>query len=133
MSIFAYKENDGTVNVAAFGKVTHDAEAKETQNGTKVKFSVAYGKKKYLNCEAWADRPEGELAMCLEQGDTVMVAGIHRSWEYNGQQYSSLSVDYVSPMYAPQEATSEPPAEQTEQAAPQRFSEIDDADEEIPF
>ncbi len=95
MSILYSKEADGTLNVLVFGKVSRDAEVKSGQNGSRVKFSVCYGKSKFMDCEAWADSDVGGIAACLEKGDLIGVSGVHRSWEYKDKKYSSLTADMI--------------------------------------
>ena len=125
------KEQDGTLNVLICGKVSREPELKENQKGNKVRFSVAYGKSKYMDCEAWADSDAGAVSGCLEKGDTVIVLGAHRSWEYNGKTYSSLTVDGVFPMTAPSAAA--PAATQGAEATQGSFSDLMDAEDGLPF
>lgn len=132
MSIIYSKEQDGTLNVFACGKVVRDPEIKQGNNGSgsRVKFSVCYGKKKFMDCEAWADSDVGSVAGCLEKGDVIGVFGTHRTWEYQDRQYSTLSADMIFTMAVPQTyapAPSEPAAETS------AFSEIDDSGGELPF
>lgn len=133
MSILAFKEQDGTLNVIVTGGVVRDAEIKSGNNGSRVKFSVCYGKKKYMDCEAWADNDVGAVAGCLEKGDIVIAAGTHRTWEYNGKQYSTLSVDFVNPMYSSSEAAPLMQPDEQDSGASGTYSEIDDSDGELPF
>lgn len=132
MSIVCSREKDGTVNVLVCGKVTRDAERKSTAHGDKVKFTVAYGKKKYQDCEAWMDSKVGEIAACLEAGDVIGAAGTHRSWEYNGKTYSSVDVDMIFSLVQgapPASDASTPPA-----SSSASFAELDDdLDSELPF
>lgn len=133
MSIIYSKTQDGTIHVLLGGKVSRDAEVKQTGNATRVKFSVAYGKKQYMDCEAFADSDVGAIAACLEKGDTIAVMGEHRSWEYNGKQYQSVSADMIFTMALPQ--TAAPPEQK--HSAPETggsyLHEIDDAEGELPF
>lgn len=100
MSILYSREQDGTLNVLIAGKVIREPELKETKNGNKIRFSVAYGKSKFMNVECWADSSVGEMAGRLEKGDSVIVTGLHNTWEYNGKQYSKLEADFIQPMMA---------------------------------
>ncbi len=132
MSIFAYKEKDGTMNVLCAGKVTRDPEIKQTNNGSRVKFSISYGKKKFMECEAWGDSDVGSVAGCLEKGDNIAVTGTHRSWEYNGKQYASLTVDMIFTLAAPLPLS--PASEEDLPPSSTTYQEMmDEADGEIPF
>ena len=132
MSILYSKEQDGTLNVLVSGKLTRDPELKSTQKGDKVKFSIAYGKKKYMDCEAWSDSDVGQLAGCLEKGDTIAATGSHRSWEYNEKTYHSVDVDAIFTMNMPSAPTA------SENSAPKQaeaqFEELPDEDDgTLPF
>lgn len=134
MSIIYSREQDGTLNVLCSGTVVRDPEIKQGNNAIRVKFSVAYGKKKYMDCEAWADNDVGAVAACLEKGDIIAVMGTHRTWEYNGKTYATLSADMVFTLAsAPPPVAAEPqPPNEARQSAP--FKEImDSTDEELPF
>lgn len=131
MSIIYSRTQDGTINVILSGKVTRDAEIKQTGNVSRVKFSVCYGKKQYMDCEAFADSDVGAIAGCLEKGDTVGVMGVYRKWEYNEKQYSCVTSDMIFTLAAPiatQDQGSDAPGN------PDSFrSEIDSAQGELPF
>ena len=102
---------------------------KQTGNVSRVKFSICYDKKQFMDCEAFADSDVGAVASCLEKGDYVAVMGKHRTWEYNGQQYASLSADFIFTMVVPEIA-----AEVESPAPSQTYEEIDDSsDGELPF
>lgn len=129
MSIFHSKEQDGTINVFVCGKVTRDADVRQNNKGSKVKFSVCYGKKKYMDCEAWSDSPVGAAAACLEAGDYIGVAGTYRSWEYNGKNYSTVDADMIVSLVGVgvvSEADGIPPSATT-------YEELADDDSELPF
>jgi single-stranded DNA-binding protein len=135
MSIIYSKEQDGTLNVLVCGKVVRDPEVKQGNNGSgsRVKFSVCYGKKKYMDCEAWADSDIGAVADCLEKGDVIGVMGTHRTWEYQERQYSTLTADMIFTLselegYEPTASSTAPKSE-----SDSAFSEIDDSDGELPF
>ena len=134
MSIIYSRTQDGTLNVLCAGKVTREPEIKSTAKGDKVRFSIAYGSKQYMDCEAWADSDVGAVAGCLEKGDVIAVMGTHKAWEYNGKQYQSLSADILFTMTAPVA----PPMTQQEYSAPQAparsYEEaLDSSDGELPF
>lgn len=133
MSIFAYKDQDGTINVTVCGNLVRDAEIKSGNNGSRVKFTVCYAKKKYMDCEAWADNDVGAVAALLEKNDVVSVSGTHRSWEYNGKEYSTLSADMISTLAVPQAFEPGPPVDQSNSESSSPFSEIADTDGELPF
>lgn len=130
MSIIYSKTQDGTLNILAAGKVTRDAEVKQTGNISRVKFSIAYDKKQYMDCEAFADSDVGAVAACLEKGDIVAVMGKHRTWEYNDKQYFSLSADFIFTMSVPEYDA--PHSEQSEQTSA-KFEKLDNSEEELPF
>ena len=134
MSIVYSKSKDGVLNVAVCGKISREPEIKTNTKGDKVRFSVYYAKKSYMDCDAWADSDAGHMAMCLEEGDTVMVMGTHRSWTYNDKEYQSVAVDGIFPMSIPSassEATAEAPASRPPQNT-DGYEELSD-DEGLPF
>lgn len=95
MSIIAFKEKDGTINMTITGNVSRDPELKDGDHGGKVRFSVAYGKKKFQNVEVFADSTAGHLSSWLEKGDRVSVSGTWEAWEYNGKKYDVLRADFI--------------------------------------
>ena len=132
MSIIYSREQDKTLNVFVCGKVVRDPEIKQGNNGSgsRVKFSVCYGKKKFMDCEAWADSDVGAVAGCLEKGDLIGVIGTHRTWEYQDRQYSTLSADGIFTMSVPENYVGQ------SDSAPQAssgYEEIDDSEGELPF
>ena len=138
MAIFAHKEKDGTLNALVTGKVTREPEIRENSRGTVVKFSVAYGKKKYMTVESWEDSDVGAVAACIEKGDIVAVAGTYTSWEYNGKQYSRLTADMILPMQGAAVQVVPPPASRVEldeqdKAASGSFEDLYDDDSDLPF
>lgn len=136
MSIIFSKQNDGTVNVLCAGRVVRDPEVKEGNHGTRVKFTVGYGKKQYMDCEAWADNDVGSVASCLEKDDLIAVMGTHRSWEYNEKTYSTLTADMIFTLAVPFATEDAPAREAAEQprSSNSRFTEIaDGSDSELPF
>ena len=130
MSLIYSRTQDGTLYVLVSGSIVRDAEVKQTGTVSRVKFSVAYGKKQYMDCEAFEDSDVGSVAACLEKGDTVAVMGKHRTWEYNGNQYQSVSADMIFTMAVPQSCAPEPSEPAAETSA---FSEINDSDGQLPF
>lgn len=144
MSIIYSRQQDGTINVLCAGFVSQEPEVKDTAKGTRVKFSVCYGKKQYLTCEAWGDTDVGAIASCLEKHDTVAVMGAYRTWDYNGKTYSSVSADMLFTLAAPtafpapddapaQTATATAEAEPQSGYVPRQMSEYEDSDCELPF
>lgn len=136
MSIFYSKEKDGTLNVIVGGRVTRDTEYRETARGGKFRFSVQYGKGKYMNCEAWEDSPVGQTAGMLERDDVVAVMGTYRSHEYNGKTYENVEADMICTNAAvsmPVPMPSDTASATDKQAEPQ-FKELDDFDDDdLPF
>lgn len=130
MSIIYCKEKDGTLNVAVAGKVSREPELKSTSKGDTIKFSVSYGKSKYMDCDTWADSDAGRIAGMLEKGDPVYVMGTHRAWEYNGKSYQSVTADLILTGAVPA-----PPAAQSAAPAPSApaMEEITEDDAELPF
>lgn len=128
MSIIYSKEQDGTLNVLVGGKLPRDPELKRGNKGDRVKFSVCYGKGKFMDCEAWADSDIGSVASCLEKGDSVCVMGTHRTWEYNDKTYATLTADMIMSLSV---------AENTMIADPQqpagKWEDLSDTDGELPF
>lgn len=142
MSIFHAKEKDGTINVIVCGKVSREPQVKSGSKGNRIQFSVAYGKQKYMDCEAWEDSTAGDMAGCLEKGDVVLVSGTHRSWEYNGKEYQCVTVDFLIPMSMPDvQAVAPAPAPEAKPATSGnyksgKFSDLDDDsedDDDLPF
>lgn len=128
MAILYSKEQDGTMNVLISGKVSRDPELKHSDRGDRVRFTVAYGKSKFMDCEAWADNPAGAVASCLEKGDPVAVIGTHRSWEYNDKTYSAVTADMVISVTVP-ESTMTASTENTTSS----WEDISQTDGELPF
>ena len=134
MSIFYSKEKDGTMNVLVFGKVSREPELKVGQKANRVKFSVYYGQKKYMECEAWEDSDSGAMAKLLEKDDPIMCAGTYRTWEYNDKTYSSLSVDFLNTMYAPPPPSNAAPLDGENEPSKGTIDEIlGDQEEGLPF
>lgn len=131
MSIIRYREDDGTLDVMASGYVTRNPELKGNPGKERVKFAISYGKKKYLDCEAWADSDAGKLAGCLEKSDTITVYGTERSWEYGGKTYTILTVDAIHPVIVPNDQSIAPDAQDLSGAG--EYPELKDDDEGLPF
>lgn len=134
MAIICFKEKeDGTVNVLVSGKVTQEPELKSNSKGNKVRFSIAYGKKKYMNVEAWSDSDTGTVAGCLEKGDIVAVTGSYREWQYNDKQYSSVTADAIFTMQLPLSAPVSAAPDDQNKYAPGDFADLDDEEDDLPF
>ena len=135
MSIVYSKEQDGTLNVIVSGKVVRDPEIKQGNNGSgsRVKFSICYGKKKFMDCEAWAESEVGSVAGCLEKGDVISAMGTHRTWEYQGRQYSTLSADMIFTLSVLEAYEPDVPNASPGNEPESSFSETEDSDEELPF
>lgn len=130
MSIIYSKEQDGTLNVLCSGKVVRDPELKRGNNGDRVKFSICYGKKKFMDCEAWADSDIGAIAGCLEKGDMVSVMGTHRTWEYNGKNYATLTADMIMTLTA---ASPQDDNAAVDEQPHGEWKDLSDTDGELPF
>lgn len=121
------KEQDGTMNVHVTGYLTKDPKITEKV----VLFSVCYGKKKYMDCKAWKNEKQGEIASLLERHDVVSVDGTMDSYtDRDGKERSQLSVDgiFVMQIAAPvSDASGLPPSSST-------FEELAGEDEsDLPF
>ena len=136
MSLIYSKEQDGTLSMLLCGKIARDPERKSTKSGDKIRFSVCYGKSKFMDCEAWADSAAGEMVGYMEKGDPVMVMGTHRKWDYNGKEYQSVDCDGVFPMTLPIAETVgsiSAGTKPTEDRSASTFSELTEDDSELPF
>lgn len=139
MAIFCFKEKDETINAFVSGKVSREPEIKSNAKGDRVKFSVSYGKKKYMEIEAWCDSAVGDMAGALEKGDVVFVTGTYRSWTYNDKTYSSVTADAIFPMALPETVTapSAPVQQNANQYKSGKFEDIEyddsDVDGDLPF
>ena len=141
MIVFS-REKDGTINVSLSGRVKKGAELHETTKGTKVRFSVSYGKQKYMNCDARFDSDAGRYASRLENGDCVHVDGTYREWNYNGKFYNSVSVEWCGTMgdiILPKmsgnstDASSENDADTDPSSTKADLEEIAEEEEGLPF
>lgn len=139
MSIVASKDKEGNINVILCGKVTREPELKidvNNHNKDRYRFSICYAKKKYMDCDAWANSPAGDVVGCLEQGDNVMLMGTYREWTYEGRTYKSVTVDGVFPMGGfPAVENPAPMPSAEEVAAAGQFEELEDdyEDDDPPF
>lgn len=132
MAIIYSKEQDGTLNVLLSGKVTREPDLRENAKGNRIKFAISYGKSKFMDVETREDGDVGETASRLEKGDVITVIGTHRSWEYNGKNYQSVSADMIITSTLPLVPAS--PLVGAVNMAPQEpvMEELDD-DETLPF
>lgn len=78
---------DGSRDVIAAGKVTRDSEFEYTPSKRmpKASFSMAVGKKKYLNCVSLGNSDVTSIAANLEKGDVVLVSGTYTENTYTGR------------------------------------------------
>lgn len=133
MSIFYSKEQDGTLNVRVSGYLTKEPKVTEKV----VLFSVCYGKKKYMDCKAWAKDTPGQIAACLEAHDCVAVDGTYEVYtKSDGTERKQIVVDGIFPMVVPYAASEMPGNETSEQTNAQQqsaWTELDDQDGELPF
>lgn len=128
MSIIAYKEQDGTINLHVSGYLTRNPKVLEKV----VLFSVCYRKDKYMECKAWRDSIAGQNAACLETHDNVTVDGIFETFtKKDGTTAQQLSADCVTPVIPLQFSDKE----QTEaQPSAGNYEQImGDQDEGLPF
>lgn len=133
MSIFYSKEHDGTLNVRVSGYLTKEPKFTEKV----VLFSVCYGKKKYMDCKAWAKDTPGQIAACLEAHDCVAVDGTYEVYtKSDGTERKQIVVDGIFPMvvpYAASDMSGNETSEQTKAQPQSAWTELDDKDGEIPF
>ena len=134
MSIFCFKEkDDGTLNIRVSGYLTKEPKVTEKV----VLFSVCYGKKKYMDCKAWAKDTPGQIAACLEAHDCVAVDGVYEVYKKSdGTQREQIVVDGIFPMvvpYAASEMQQEETAEQTPTQPQSAWTELADTSDELPF
>lgn len=133
MSILCFKEKDGTVNVLLSGKVSREPEIKSSQKGDKVRFSLAYGKSKFMNVEAWADSDMGRVAGVLEKGDSVCVMGEHRAWTHEDKQYQCVTADMILTGAVIPSAPASAPAPSADPTSQTKMTEITEDDAQLPF
>lgn len=131
MSIFAYKERDGTVNLRVVGYLTKDPKVTEKV----VLFSVCYGKKKYMDCKAWAGETAGQTAACMEHHDNVDVSGVFQQYtNRDGVVKDQLLADAVIPLTVPTFSDAEEMGEADLPPSTSTYKELtDEVDEELPF
>lgn len=135
MAIIYSKEQDGTMNVLISGRVSREPQAVSNDRGGKVKFSVNYGKSKYMDCEVWSDREDVyDVACRLEKGDSLAVMGQHRAWVYNDKNYQAVTADAIFTLNVPLVPVANAPASANAPAPSGNsfYEELDD-DEELPF
>jgi len=133
VSIIVFKEKeDGRINMLLSGPVTQEPQLSQKQD--KVRFSMSYGKKKYMSCEVFTDSPLSTIAGCLEKGDYVTVMGTWREWEYNDKKYSNVTVDGLIAPQMPSVAPKEPPKANASSDIPPGFTEESEEDDgQLPF
>lgn len=133
MSIFYSKEQDGTLNVRVSGYLTKEPKVTEKV----VLFSVCYGRKKYMDCKAWANETAGQVAACLEYHDAVSVDGVYETYEgRDGEERKQLAVDAVFPMTVPTMAdshTERPAVEAKAEPVSSKWEDLSDDDGGLPF
>lgn len=120
----------------ATGTVTRNAELKRVggRQTPMTTFSFAAGKRQdtttiFVDCKCW--RNLALYASLATKGDSVCVVGSMEEREYNGKTYKSLVCEWMNLAVAG--GTAAPPlpdAVSGEQAA---FSDLTDADGELPF
>lgn len=130
MSIFYSKEQDGTLNVRVSGYLTKEPKVTEKV----VLFSVCYGKKKYMDCKAWAKDMPGQIAACLEAHDCVAVDGTYEVYtKSDGTERKQIVVDGIFPMVVPYAAPTQNDDAAEQPQTKSVFTEIDDSGGDLPF
>lgn len=129
MSIFHFRERDGTINVGVNGYLPKEPKVLEKV----VLFSVCYGKDKYMDCKAWASDTAGRVAACLERHDYVAVDGIYETYTgKDGKEHSQVVVDGIFVMAEPVASTYAEPAPSGTSSS-SSFAELTEDDGELPF
>lgn len=136
MSVIAFKDKDGNVNMHLAGRVTKEPKSKENSRGGKCIFSMSYGKKKYMQIEVWSDNEYVYDTACrLDKGDVISVDGAYSTWTFNDKQYESVTADYIDapkvPL-VPVRGGSAAPASTANPVTSQDFEELDGEDA-LPF
>ena len=88
--------------IIVLGRLGQEAERKQTQSGSLLKFSVGdsvgYGDKKstnWWNCTIFGKQAEGSLVDYLTKGAQVQVTGEVSFREYEGKTYNDLKVSRI--------------------------------------
>lgn len=107
----AYIYNKQTQNMLLWGRVTRDAEMKQSKNGKEYAIvSVQYGKhydedgnmvRDYMDCSFWGDyaKDVANPDIGITKGDLVMIAGMLYKDEYKsekeGREIYSMNADII--------------------------------------
>ena len=129
--------------LAMTGNLGRDAEVRHVGGSSVCGFSVAmtsgYGDKKqtvWISCSIWGKQAEGQLPSYLKKGQQVAVSGELSTREYEGKTYLELRVNTIDLIGKRDEGgqaaphQQRPAQQQSQQAAPASYDEIDS---EIPF
>lgn len=132
--------------IIVLGRLAKDAERKQTQSGSLLKFSVGdsvgYGDKKstnWWNCTIFGKQAEGSLIDYLTKGAQIQVTGEISFREYEGKTYNDLKVSRIELVGSRSENQSAPQAPQAQgyaknnQPATGSGGGASDLDDDLPF
>lgn len=129
--------------IIVLGRLAKDAERKQTQSGSLLKFSVGdsvgYGDKKstnWWNCTIFGKQAEGSLIDYLTKGAQVQVTGEILFREYEGKTYNDLKVSRIELVGSRSENQSAPQAPQAQGYAKSQqgyAQQNDDLSDPLPF
>ena len=132
-------------SIIVLGRLGQEAERKQTQSGSLLKFSVGdsvgYGDKKstnWWNCTIFGKQAEGSLVDYLTKGAKVQVTGEVSFREYEGKTYNDLKVSRIELVGGKSENQQPKPQNQAQggygQAQkPQAGGGYSDLDDSLPF
>ena len=89
------------------GRLTRDAEVRQTQSGMSVaNIGIAvdhgFGDNKgtmFIDCSLWGKQAEGGLIKFLRKGRLVYVEGELGEKEYNGKKSLTLNISHIDPLF----------------------------------
>ena len=129
--------------IIVLGRLAKDAERKQTQSGSLLKFSVGdsvgYGDKKstnWWNCTIFGKQAEVSLIDYLTKGAQVQVTGEISFREYEGKTYNDLKVSRIELVGSRSDSQSSQQAPQAQgYAKPQQgyAQQNNDLDDPLPF
>lgn len=125
-------------SILVTGVVTRDASYRYVgaKNTPVCSFSVAAGKRKdtttiFVEMKCW--RALARYASLVRKGDSVCAIGSIEEREYNGKTYKNLVCDWLNVVTPSMQGASPAPQVPADAPVPAGFSELSDADGELPF
>lgn len=130
------------------GRLTRDAERKQTANSSFLSFSIAedvgYGDKKktnFWNCALFGKQSEGSLIDYLNKGSQVKIVGEVSFNEKDGKSYNSVNVQNIELVGSRGDSQQAKPQQQgyaqggyTQQQAPKPAGGgVSDLEDDLPF